>query len=165
MDLFVLVIAGHETFLSGLVWSILLELKRTLPSQLAAVPLSILRVPASWAGVGRGEMRGLEWPSGINTYAQQGQKMCCSRIVGSGTGSPSEHVNLLPWTTSFLTQLRRQWLFLALVHPSPVHLPGTCKTHPGSCRSRESCCQRDGAGPVLWLHGSGSCSSFFLSAL
>lgn len=66
MDLFVLVIAGHETFLSGLVWSILLELKCTLPSQLAAAPLSILRVPASWAGVGRGEMRGLEWPSGIN---------------------------------------------------------------------------------------------------
>lgn len=164
MDLFVLVIAGHETFLSGLVWSILLKLKRTLLSQVAAAPLSILQVPARWAGAGRGEMRGLQWPSGIN-ICPAGPKDVLQQNCGLWHRSPSEHVNLLPWTTSFLTQLRRQWLFLALVHPSPAHSPGICKTHPGLCRSRESCCQRDGAGPVLWLHGSGSCSSFFLSAL
>ena len=69
MDLFVLIIARHETFLCGLVWFVLLELKRTLPSQLAAAPLSIPWVPASWAGAGAGtggDVRA-EWPSGINT--------------------------------------------------------------------------------------------------
>lgn len=55
-DLFVLVIAGTETFLCELVWSILLELKRTSPSQPAAAPLSIPQVLASWAGAGRAEM-------------------------------------------------------------------------------------------------------------
>ena len=56
VDLFVLIIAGTETFLCGLVWSIVLELKRTLLSQLAATPVNIPQVPGSWAGAGRGEM-------------------------------------------------------------------------------------------------------------
>lgn len=67
-----------------------------------------------------------------------------------GTRSPPEHVNLY-WKTPFLTQLRRHWLE-RVVHTLPMHMPGTCKTHPSFCMETASPAFR--AMGQVWCWGS-----------